>query len=160
MVRQAIVPLTQFGWWCGLVRKWRLREDQGGQMMLLAAFLLVIGFIAMGSMLARVNQLPGETLREQDSPLLLEIEALDQSLESIIDNVTRDEGAGTADFEAELLRVMRHLQDIEAGHGFAFRYVLGCSNAADPTTGFLDVTLSDGIAEVTVRTGPFDRPSC
>jgi hypothetical protein len=60
----------------------RRRDDETGQMMILAAVLLVIGLIALAGMVARVNQLGTQTGVEADKAILDEVTPIQDALDA------------------------------------------------------------------------------
>src|SRR5687768_18565674 len=64
--------------------KRRLKADEGGQMMVLAAVLLVIGLIALAGMVARVNQLGSQTAVESNQAILGELAPLSDAIDTSV----------------------------------------------------------------------------
>jgi hypothetical protein len=142
-----------------------MRRDESAQMMLLAAVVLIIGFIALAGMVGRVGQLAGQSTKEQQRPLVREIEPMlgavnlaiatpSSGLQSITPALT------TAAYETAVTGILRHLRQIEAGQGFLMDWTLDCSTAAVPSTGIAKITLYDGALKVTVVSNSFTRPNC
>ncbi len=53
-------------------------------MMLLTAILLILAFIALTAMVARVGQLGSSTFTEQQRPILLEVEAVSDQVDQLV----------------------------------------------------------------------------
>jgi Tfp pilus assembly protein PilV len=58
--------------------------DEGGQMMILSAVILLIGFVALAGMMGRVNQLGSQTSTENEQALLKEVGPMADTLENAI----------------------------------------------------------------------------
>ena len=71
------------------IRPAGLRQDDHGQMMILAAVLLVIGLIALAGMVARVNQLGSQTAVESDKAILDEVTPLQNTLDTSVSRLVK-----------------------------------------------------------------------
>lgn len=147
-------------------RKRQMRGDDSGQMMLLAAVILVLGFIALAGMLARAQQLGAATSKEQARPIRLEIGALKTGLDGAITSLTTSVYGFKTDtephkqaYESAITGILEHERRLEASRGFLLEYKLACATAADPATGYAAVTLTDGELWVQLRTRTFVRPT-
>lgn len=69
--------------------------DEGGQMMILAAVLLVIGLIALAGMVARVNQLGSQTAVEADKAILGEVTPVQDAIDGSLSALLKRTFAGT-----------------------------------------------------------------
>ena len=132
-------------------------------MMLLAAVVLIIGFVALAGMVSRVSQLASQTTKEQDRPLLREIEPMLGAVNSAIDSSATGRGLGSiapaitypsAAYDNAVAALLRHLRAIEAGQGILMDWTMTCGGASSYAT----ITLSDGFLSVTVRSNSFTRP--
>jgi hypothetical protein len=144
----------------------RLARDDGAQMMLLAAVILLIGFIALAGMVGRVSQLGVQTGREQQRPILLEVSPMKAGIDAAIARLVSELGfqddttAHRAIYEAAIKATLDHLRALEASRGFLLEYTLGCATPGDPTTGHATVSLTDGELWVQVQSAAFKRPAC
>ncbi|HUR64586.1 MAG TPA: hypothetical protein VM241_08910 [Candidatus Thermoplasmatota archaeon] len=147
-----------------------LAADDRGQMMLLAAVVLIIGFVALGGMVSRVAQLAGQASKEQDRPLMREVDPLLGALNAAVDSGPAAKGLalytgvsqGSAAYDNAVLALLRSLRQVEAGQGILMDWSLVCTPPTAPATqytGYASVTLSDGFLQVTVRSIAFNRPS-
>lgn len=141
-------------------------------MMLLTAIVLLLGFVALAGMVSRVSLLAQQAGREQDRPLLREVQPLQNGLGAALDPAPSGKGlgslglvAGTAAYDAAVRGVLEHLRQLEASRGFIARWTLAC-DGGDPARGYAELTLSDGELHVTLRSkvptanGHFARPDC
>ncbi|MEA3203799.1 MAG: hypothetical protein QOI63_1478 [Thermoplasmata archaeon] len=140
-------------------------------MMLLSAVVLIIGFIALAGMVGRVSQLATQANREQNRPLLREVEPMLGAVNVAIDSTAAPTGkglgaagltVGTAAYDDAVVSLLRHLVQVEAGQGFLMDWSLVCVAPTAPATqytGYASVTLNDGALQVTVRSNAFDRPT-
>ncbi|HUR62055.1 MAG TPA: hypothetical protein VM286_06795 [Candidatus Thermoplasmatota archaeon] len=149
-----------------------LRGDASAQMMLLTAIVLLIGFIALAGMVSRVSLLTQQAGREQDRPLLREVEPLQRGLNAALDPAASGKGLGsmgltpgTAAWDAGVQGVLQHVRQLEAERGFIARWTLECDGGLT-SNGFATFTISDGELKVTLKskvpgaTGYFARPTC
>jgi hypothetical protein len=100
----------------------RRRGDDGAddaQMMLLAAVLLVIGFIALAGLVSVAQRLGEETLQEEGSVVLLQTQPLLDIIERVVDGVYPDPviPAPADPKDADVEVAMQHLARIAAGQG-------------------------------------------
>ncbi|HEX2065941.1 MAG TPA: hypothetical protein VHI93_03930 [Candidatus Thermoplasmatota archaeon] len=141
-------------------------------MMLLTAIVLLLGFIALAGVVSRVSLLAQQAGREQDRPLLREMQPLQKGLSAALDPSPAGKGLGsmglaqgTPAYDAAVRGVLEHLRQLEASRGFIARWTLACEGGS-AANGYADVTLSDGELQVTLRakvptaTGYFARPDC
>jgi hypothetical protein len=137
-------------------------------MMLLSAVVLIIGFVALAGMVGRVTQLAGQANREQDRPLLREVEPMLGALNAAVDPTAAPTGTGlgavtpaipspSAAYDDAVVDILRHLRQAEAGQGFLMDWSLLCLPGTG--TGYASVTLNDGVLQVTVRSNAFPRPA-
>lgn len=145
-------------------------------MMLLTAIVLLIGFIALAGMVSRVSLLAQQAGREQDRPLLREVEPLQKGLNAALDPSATGKGLGsmsltqgTVAYEAAAQGVLEHLRHLLAERGFIARWTIDCDLTAgvkDPLKGYATMLVNDGELQVTLKSKPstatpyFSRPSC
>ena len=116
-------------------------------MMILAAVLLILAFIALSSQVARVQQLGGETQTEQRRPILLEAQALARGVDAVIRGLQDpDLPDPPLDLSAALIGSLAHIEAVEAARGFLFSYELPCLAG----TGTVEHRLTDGEVVVEV----------
>jgi hypothetical protein len=135
-------------------------------MMLLAAIVLLLGFIALAGMVSRVSLLAQQAGREQERPLLREVGPLKTGLDAMMTTLrtnyttaTPPITSGSAAYEAALRGLLDHLRQLEAARGYVLRWSITCDNVADATTGHAFVTVSDGELQVTLKSAAFTRPA-
>lgn len=135
-------------------------------MMLLTAVVLIIGFVALAGMVARVSQLAGQAAREQNRPMLREVEpmlgAVNDAIATGLPGATPPVVAGTAAFDDALVDVLRHLRATEAGQSILLDWTIVCTPPTAPATqwtGYASLTLNDGFLQVTVASSLFNRPT-
>lgn len=91
-------------------------------MMLLAAVVLIFAFLALASMVSRVSQLATTTGQDQDRPILLEIDTVQQTIDDVILNLQQAtptlNATSTPTFGQALQDSLRHLAHLERGRGF------------------------------------------
>jgi len=139
--------------------------DESGQMMMLGAVILVVGFIALSGMVARVGQLGVQTGKEQQRPLLLEVHPMKAGVDYAIAHLVSEGGymtdtdAHKAAYQGAIQGALEHLRLLEASRGFLLEYSFGCATPGNPATGFAAISLSDGELWVQVRSAPFVRAS-
>ena len=100
----------------------RGRDEEHGQMMLLAAIVLLIAFLSMAVMVARVTLVANETSLDQHGAFLREAEAVARTI-TMIDEATNDNtliGSQIAD-----------LQAFEAQRGYLLSWDCNASPADD-----------------------------
>jgi hypothetical protein len=140
-------------------------------MMLLAAVVLIIGFVALAGMVGRVTQLAGQAGREQDRPLLREIEPMLGAINGAIGKLGTDFGGASPPipnpattpstaYENAVMGMLRHLRQVEAGQGILMDWSLDCATAGDASTGVARITLNDGSLQVTLQSVQFRRLAC
>lgn len=133
-------------------------------MMLLSAVLLILGLLALAGMVSRVSQLSSQAGREQDRPLLREIEPMMTGLDGAISRLGTDFGAGmapgTSAHQNATVGLLAHLRQLEASRGMVMEWTLTCTNGNPTTGGVAVVTLGDGELSVTLQAKLFKRPSC
>lgn len=107
--------------------------------MLLTAFILVIGFVALSGMVARVNQLPDATRAVADRPIYDEAQAMALGIERVMGDVNeiewyRDDMIPApptgVDFITPINDAMVHLQLLESSRGFRLQ-VLSAPTCTD-----------------------------
>lgn len=136
-------------------------------MMLLAAVVLILAFLALSAMVSRVSQLASVTSQEQDRPILLEV----GTLRDAVDELLTELQAATPDLNATssptldtaIEAGLRHLVSLEAARGLSLSF--GSANGvydgalACPATGArVWFRLSDG--ELTVELPSTQTYSC
>src|SRR5688572_18441996 len=145
-------------------------------MMLLAGVVLILGFVALTGMVARVGQLPTQIPREQNDPIFLEVDPLTETIESIVSPTSPNgltarsdaqEAATTpptpwtgAQWEAALTQALTHLQQLEGGKGFVYRFTVcyvDANNDNQPTgeSAYVWSEISDDAALLTMRSSAF-----
>lgn len=109
--------------------------DDRGQMMLLAAVVLIFAFLALSAMVSRVSQLGSVTTQDQDRPVLLEVDSVKAAVEDLIGDlqaVTPTLNAtSTPRMDDTLEASLRHIAALEAARGFRFEF----GDAADEFDG-------------------------
>jgi hypothetical protein len=137
--------------------------DDRGQMMLLSAFVFVIGLLALSAALSRVSLLAGETLREQDRPVIAHVtpmvEAVDAALLRLETEFQPTLVPGTAEYDAAIEGLLRHLEAIEAEQGFVLDWSLDCETP-DPATAYANLVLRDATTSFEARTRTFTLSDC
>ncbi len=134
-------------------------------MMMLAAVILLVGFIALAGMISRVGQLGLETGREQQRPLLLEVSPMMAGLDDAIGKLKSEAGfqddtdAHKVAYEAAIQATLEHMRRLEQSRGFLLEYTLRCATPGDPTTGYALVSLTDGELWVQLHSATFKRAS-
>ncbi len=107
--------------------------------MLLTAFILVIGFVALSGMVARVNQLPDTTRDVADRPIYDEAQAMALGIERVMGDINeiewyRDDMIPAPptgiDFVAPIADAMEHLELLESSRGFRLQ-VLSAPTCTD-----------------------------
>lgn len=135
------MPPMASNWWCGPlqddVRRERLRiarnlglhrfsKSENGQMMLLTAFVLVIGFVALTAMVARLSQLSEGTRQAADRPIYIEAEAVAKGVQSGMEELNliiapREDGGNMDSFNTAVDGSMQHLTILESARGYRLR---------------------------------------
>jgi hypothetical protein len=122
-----------YNWWCGQLRANRsareaqaIGSDASAQMMLLTAFVLVIAFVAMTGMIARLAQLPELTRQSADRPIFLEGGALATGVQSALEDLNiiidpEQDGTGMDTYTTAIDGAMAHLQTLESARGYRLR---------------------------------------
>ncbi len=121
-----------------------------GQMLLLTSVILLIGFIALSSMVIRVTQLPEETTQESRDPIELEADAVSEGVGDLLarmhTQVPIDPVLGAADYSTAVEESLNTLVHLEKGRGFRFEWIPnGIGDAVTCTAG-----LNPGEVVVTV----------
>lgn len=134
-------------------------------MMMLAAVVLLVGFVALAGVVARVNQLASRTGTESGQSILDQAGPLARSIDSSVCRIIRMPNAacpagqdhfnltGTSYIRAQnaVVTMLEQMQDLYAGHGVWLSYTIPCSTTPDPDTGQVMATLSDGTVWVELR---------
>lgn len=125
----------------------------GGQMMLLAAIVMVVGFVALSGMLARVAQLSGETVREQEDPVIVEMDVVANGIRIVSNSTAAAHPDCTATTNKTLADAMAHLRFVESSRGFFMQYETPVCTDLGPATDRISVTyaLTDGLTRVQLR---------
>jgi hypothetical protein len=129
------------------------RDGEEGQMMLLAAVVMVLGLAALGGLVARVGQLPPQITRDQADPIFLEVQPLSALLEALA-APTGVQARGslpmpdTVDYDNAFTAALRHLKALEAAKGYHLDWVFCTSGGAD----YVSVELSHAQAVLGFRT--------
>jgi hypothetical protein len=133
-------------------------------MMLLTAIILILAFVALTGMVARVAQLGKATARERSNPAMLAVEPMldgaERAMQQLAGKYDLTDPAQVQAYQDAVRGALEHLQAVYAQQGFWVTYTLTCLNAADPTTGVAELTLDDSVILVTVVTETFPRPNC
>lgn len=133
--------------------------------MLLTAFVLVIAFVALSGMVARVTQLPAETRQSAERPILTESRSIANGLEELIDQLATvhgiDDPASNPDGDAvealsfDFNDAVKHLDHIQSARGFGFEASpLVCTDRGNDGTGthtirlWMDFTLRSSETQV------------
>lgn len=135
-------------------------------MMLLTAFVLVIGFVALTGMVARVSQLPEATQVAADRPIYVEGAAVARGVEQIMEDLNNqlplrdpagddpdlldgeDYPASTVygdDFAARVHEALLHLVTLESARGY--RLQLAGAPVCDDASGTAIVSASFSLAD-------------
>ena len=105
-------------------------------MMILGAIILILGLVALAAMVTKVGQLSSQAGREQDRPLLREVdpmvEGLDTALTRLSDPAWSNLAAGSQGYTDATVGLLQHMRLVEASRGFVLDYAFTCSNTADP----------------------------
>lgn len=140
-----------------------LRRDGRAQMMLLTAFVLVIAFVSLTAMVARVAQLGKTTARERANPAIEELQPMVQGAnDAIAAMYGKYRPIGSAAeanktlYEAAVVAELNQVKAIEAGRGYVVTWRIVCVTGGN---GQALLTLDDGTMQVTVRTTTYPRPT-
>lgn len=110
--------------------------------MLLAAVVLILAFLALSAMVARVSQLGSETGQDQSRPVLLEVEAVQSAVDDLLvhlQTVTPTLNAtSTPTFQTALQAGLRHIAFLESARGFRFEFGGPPVSPDDPLDGLVD----------------------
>ena len=140
-------------------------------MMLLSAVLMILAFLALSAMVARVAQLGSVTTQDRDRPVLLEVDVVQGAVDETLTGLKATYGFCTGDpkqcrgaFIEALNGSLTHLAAIESGRGFdlGWRFVdstgtpvTACVAAVvAPATApvrYVEYTLDDGEVRVSLR---------
>ncbi len=101
-------------------------------MMLLAAVVLILAFLALSAMVARVSQLGSVTGQDQGRPILMEIDQVQGAIQDIIANLDAIGFTDEVAYQSELEAVLEHLAFLERGHGFRLQVTALTTVAAPP----------------------------
>lgn len=101
------------------MRRRVLRGDDQAAMLLLTAFILAMGFIALASMAARIDQIPDQAELIQEDNIFDELELVSDGVVGIMDGLAAE---GTplknTTFTDRLDGALAHVAFVEAGRGF------------------------------------------
>ncbi len=94
-------------------------------MLLLTSVVLLIGFLALSSMVLRVAQLPGETAQESRHPIDLEADGVadgaHEALQRVAQRVPPQASAGAPEaFRDAMQGTLDSITELERGRGFRF----------------------------------------
>jgi hypothetical protein len=120
-------------------------------MMLLAAVVLILAFLALSAMVSRVAQLGSVTTQEQDRPILLEV----PQVRTAVDDLLVDLQAATPDLnrstsprlDQAIEAGLRHLAFLEASRGLSLDF----GRAPATPTGAYDGDVSCGDAVIWIH---------
>ena len=142
----------------------RLRSDQGGQMMLLSAFIFVIALLAMSAMVARVPLLAKQVSREHDRPVMTEVQPLVAGIDKALAHLATDfrpaidgtssgsnaaNGNGTA-FDAAVRSMLNEMRVQQASRGMVLEWRFHCPSVGGSAQAAL--TLTDGDLRIDATT--------
>ena len=160
-------------WWCGSVPDRSRRDGESGQMMLLSAVLLIFAFLALSAMVARVAQLGSLTSQDRDRPVLLEIDVVQDAIDSTLLGLQAAAPAGAGLTNAALYEAtassLRHLEALERSRGFDLDWRLvndanGAAVAMPPACGAtvlaVEYSLDDGEVQVVLRSSATFTVAC
>ncbi len=121
-------------------------------MMLLTAFVLVIAFVALTAMVARVSQLPEETRQSADRPIYIEAEALGRGVESALEDLNvvvgpREDGSDMDLYMDAVADAMEHLETLESARGYRLKLDAGANPSCDDSSGSAVVTVAFSLAD-------------
>ncbi len=135
------------------------RDDDSAQMMLLAAIVLIMGFVALSALVARVNQLPPAIARDQADPIFLEVEPLDTVIAALLSpggvEARSGFGQGTMEFEGALAEALSHVAALEAGRGFLYSWRLCDGPIVMDNQAYLESTLLSFTAVFRIASSEF-----
>ncbi len=128
-------------------------------MLLLTSVVLLIGFIALGSMVIRVTQLPEETTQESRDPIELEADAVAAGVSDLLvqmnTHVPIDPLLGAADYSVAVQESLDTLANLEKGRGFRFEWIPnGLGNAVtctSSTPGVVTVEVTVALQDMNTR---------
>ena len=109
------------------------RRGESGQMLLLTAIILAIGFIALASMAARIEQIPGESELAQEDQFFTEVDLVAGGVAQAMDILAREYTVDLSDdnFTAALEGALAHLVHVERGRGFiVYVGTIDCSDVS------------------------------
>lgn len=124
-------------------------------MMLLTAFVLVIGFVALSGMVARVAQLPEETRQATDRPIYIESKAVARGIEGMLERINDvtavDESGDTVNYPQAYLDNVNdaaaHMERLESARGFRLKFVddppVTCDSGVSPMVVSVTFSLTD-----------------
>ncbi len=146
-----------------------MRRDEGGQMMLLSAVLMIFAFLALSAMVSRVSQLGSVTTQDHGRPVLLEIDVVQATVDETVTGLKAVSGFCAAalpspdqckgPFKDALDGSLAHLAALEAGRGFDLSWgvvdaagtdVTACVAAPSPAR-YVEFALDDGEVRITLR---------
>lgn len=92
-------------------------------MMLLTAFVLVIGFVALTGMVARVTQLPEATQSAADRPIYIEASAVARGVEQLMRDTNnlvavREDGQNMPVYTQAVSDALQHMIILESARGY------------------------------------------
>lgn len=119
-------------------------------MLLLTAIILAIGFIALASMAARIDQIPGQAETIQEDLFFTEVSIVADGVAEAMDSLARDSAVplGNDTFTAELEGALAHLEYVERGRGFHVKTSTPtCSGSAILE---VDISIASTVHQVTL----------
>ncbi len=137
-----------------------VRRDEWGQIMLLTAILLVIGFVSLSAVVIRVQDIGARTAQVQDAPLLRELDPLGDVVEEIVVAMKANHTQGTAAFDDNLTASLDHLKLLQQQRGHRLQANIVC-HATLPLVAHVEIVLQDSTMQLTFRSQEtFTRLSC
>lgn len=145
------------------------------QMLLLTSVILLIGFIALSSMVIRVTQLPEETTQDARRPIDLEADAVAEGVRHLLQRMqenpdTAIDAVGSTKYTEAVQASLGALVDLEKGRGFRFESTeLQCATTSDATSTTVTVSTTvtlqdfDTRIQVTIQesfTGALNQFAC
>lgn len=129
------------------------RDSESGQMLLLTAIILAIGFIALAGMAARIEQIPDEAEAIQEDLFFAEVDLVVAGLEEAMDTLAEQstEPLGNATFLASVDGAVAHLVHTERGRGFQVTPgSLVCKMVSGDARLEMDVSIASTVHQVTL----------
>ncbi len=136
-------------------------------MMLLTAFVLVLGFVALTGMVARVTQLPEATAAAADRPIYIEAAAVARGVEQVMHDTNalipvRANGTNMPAYTQAVSDALRHMIILESARGYRLQLdplnLPGCDDTSGQAIMHASFSLADTetIISFTIRYAVYD----